>query len=205
MQPGMAQPGMGPSSYPVEIEVHAPERLARWRPLVNWILVIPMEAWLGIIQLGLVVAGLVGWFAILFTGRLPESLGNFIMGYLRYQLRVSAYYYGLADRYPGFSVPAGYIDPGDLQSVLYSARPVARNRLTVFFRGILVLPQIVVWYILGIAAAVVAVIAWFAVLFTGRWPQGLRNFFIGYLRWTSRLLAYMFLVVDQYPPFGLSS
>ena len=57
--------------------------------------------------------------------------------------------------------------------------------------------------VLGIAVWAVYVIAFFAVLFTGRWPQGLRNFAVGFMRWVLRVEAYLLLLTDDYPPFAL--
>jgi hypothetical protein len=79
--------------------------------------------------------------------------------------------------------------------------PLKHNRLTTFFRYILFLPLAVVNYLYGIAAYVVTVIAWFAILFTGRYPQGLYRFASGYLRFSTRALSYLMLAVDVYPPF----
>ena len=71
-----------------------------------------------------------------------------------------------------------------------------------FFRLLLVIPQVVVLYFVGIALSVVLLVAWFVVLITGRWPQGMRRFSIGVSRWTTRVQAYVQLVIDEYPPFG---
>ena len=78
-----------------------------------------------------------------------------------------------------------------------------RNRVTVGFRLILVIPQLIVLAVLGIAAFVVWVIAFFAVLFTGRWPEGMRTFLVGVMRWYTRVEAYLGLLTDTYPPFSL--
>jgi hypothetical protein len=83
--------------------------------------------------------------------------------------------------------------------------PRPQRRLTVFFRLILVIPQIFVLFFVGIAAAVVLVIGWFGALFTGRLPQFATEFLTGYLRWTTRVLAYQYLLTDKYPPFALES
>jgi Domain of unknown function (DUF4389) len=124
---------------------------------------------------------------------------------LRYRWRVLSYLYGLTDSYPGFRVVAGYVDPGDRPSVLYSARPILRRRLTVVFRAILVIPQFVALFFVSLAALVVLVVGWFAVLFLGRWPRGLQSFVIGWMRWTFRLDGYWSLIVDKYPPFQFES
>ena len=79
-----------------------------------------------------------------------------------------------------------------------------RNRLTTAFRLILAIPQIIVLAVLFLAVFVVVVIALFAVLFTGRWPAGLRDFVLGVARWWLRVDAYLLLLTDDYPPFSLS-
>ena len=81
--------------------------------------------------------------------------------------------------------------------------PEKMSRLTTFFRLIMVIPQVVVLYFLQIAAGVIAVIAWFAILFTGKYPKGMYDFFVGYMRWSTRVNGYMYLLTDIYPPFSL--
>jgi hypothetical protein len=189
-------------SYPLNGEVIADARVARWRPLLNWVLVIPSYLWLMVLGFGAAVVSFLGWFTILFTGRLPESFGNYLVAVLRYRWRVTAFLYGFTDRHPGLAVVAGYVDPGDHPALLYSARPAVRRRITVAFRALLVIPQLVVLYFVNLAAAAVLVIGWFAVLVTGRWPEGLREFVIGWMRWTYRVYGYAWLIVDEYPPFG---
>ena len=66
------------------------------------------------------------------------------------------------------------------------------------------IPQIIVLAALGIALFFVGVIAFFAVLFTGRWPAGMREFVLGVGRWWLRVEAYLVLLTDEYPPFTLS-
>jgi Domain of unknown function (DUF4389) len=77
-----------------------------------------------------------------------------------------------------------------------------RSRLTTFFRYLLAIPHFFFAAVYGIAFFVVYIVAWFALMFTGRWPAGLYEFASGFLRYTGRLSAYMYLGVDQYPPFS---
>lgn len=77
-----------------------------------------------------------------------------------------------------------------------------RSRLTTFFRYLLAIPHFLFAAAYGIAFFVVYIVAWFALMFTGRWPAGLYEFASGFLRYTGRLSAYMYLGVDQYPPFN---
>jgi hypothetical protein len=95
--------------------------------------------------------------------------------------------------------------PGAADEILVAfAEPADQRRLTVLVRLILAIPQGIVVYVLGIAAEVVALICWFAALFSGRLPDGLAGFQVGYLRWVTRFYAYVFLLTDVYPPFELA-
>ena len=96
--------------------------------------------------------------------------------------------------------PGGQPGPADEILVAFT-EPAEQRRLTVLVRLILAIPHVVVLWVLGIAAEVVAVICWFAALFTGRLPGGLAEFQVGYLRWATRFYAYLFLLTDVYPPF----
>jgi hypothetical protein len=78
-----------------------------------------------------------------------------------------------------------------------------QNRAKAFFRWVLVIPWLIVGSIYGLAAQVVAILAWFALLFTGRYPQGLYNFQAGFLRFSGRLNAYAWLQTEEWPPFGM--
>ena len=71
------------------------------------------------------------------------------------------------------------------------------------FRIILAIPQLIVVSILGIIASIVHLVAFFAVLITGHWPESLRNFVVGFMRWGLRVNAYTSLLTDEYPPFRL--
>lgn len=77
-----------------------------------------------------------------------------------------------------------------------------RSRLTVFFRVLLAIPHLLWVALWGIAAEIVVLIVWFAALFTGRVPEGLHGFLARYLRYMTRVTAYMFLLADPFPPFG---
>lgn len=107
---------------------------------------------------------------------------------------------------PGAEWPGGTDDqPGPADEILVAfAEPGDQRRLTVLVRIILAIPHVVVLYVLGIAAEVVALICWFAALVTGRLPSGLADFQVGYLRWAIRFYAYLLLLTDVYPPFELA-
>jgi hypothetical protein len=192
-------------AYPATFEADRAERIAHWRPLVQWLLAIPHFAILYGLQLVARAVAIISWFAILFTGKLPEGLANMIGLYIRYNNRASAYAGFLREEYPPFVFDPVSPDPGLYPPVRTGFAPELenRNRVTVGFRLILAIPQLIVVAILGIAALLVWLIALFAVLFTGRWPEGLRTFVVGYMRWVTRVEAYIGLLTDAYPPFRL--
>jgi hypothetical protein len=107
---------------------------------------------------------------------------------------------------------AGYGDvPGGGASTVTGGYPVdfeARypermSRWLIFVKWLLVIPHFIVLWFLHIAAFFVTIVAWFAILFTGRYPQGMFRFVEGVLRWTNRASAYYLLMTDEYPPFRL--
>jgi hypothetical protein len=154
----------------------------------------------GVLGVVAVICAIVNWFAIVFTGRAIQGLGDLQEFYLRWRANALAYTAILRDEYPPFS--------GDLpySGVAFELAPPVlgdRNRWTVGLRLILAIPQLIVFAILTIAAIVVAVIAWFAILFTGSYPESLRTFTVDVLRWGLRLESYLLLLHDQYPPFAL--
>ncbi len=201
---------MEPSSdafaeYPATFAFDAPEKVANWRPLVNWLLAIPHFAVLYALRiLGQVIA-VISWFAIVFTGALPESFANLESLWMRYELRTYTFALFMREEYPPFAFGMTPADDGADQRVTIEFQPelTDRNRVTVGFRLILVIPHVVVLVLLAIAAAVASLIAFFAVLFTGRWPQGLRDFVLNVQRWYLRVQTYFLLLVDEYPPFRL--
>jgi hypothetical protein len=76
------------------------------------------------------------------------------------------------------------------------------SRLSTFFRFILVIPHHIVLFFYAIAAFVVVVIAWFAILFTGRYPSGMFGFMTGFIRYSTQVTCYQFLLTDRFPEFG---
>ena len=92
------------------------------------------------------------------------------------------------------------VPPG---TVIYDvAYPERLSRGLIFIKWLLAIPHFIVLYFLGIAFSIVIFIAWFAILFTGRYPRGLWNFSLMYEHWSANVTAYTFLLRDEYPPFG---
>ena len=190
--------------YPATITFDPPEKIANWRPLVHWLLAIPHLVVVYLLNIVSEVIGIVSWFVILFTGSLPEGLANLQVLFIRYSVRTYVYAGFLKEEYPPFTFETTPADPGDDPRIRVEIAPqlTNRNRLTTAFRIILVIPQFIVLALLAVASFFAVVIAFFAVLFTGRWPDGLREFVINVMRWSVRVQAYFLLLTDEYPPFA---
>jgi hypothetical protein len=139
---------------------------------------------------------IISWFTIVFAGAHIIGIRQFTTFFLRWRVRALAYLMLLEDVYPPFGdqpypAAAEVVDP---------AGP--RDRVSVGFRLILAIPHIVVLFFVMIAWFVTTVVAWFMILLTGEYPQGLYQFGVGSLRWLIRVQAYLLLIVDDYPPFA---
>jgi hypothetical protein len=153
--------------------------------------------------LGVVAAlcAIIAWFAIVFNGRYPEGLEKLARFYLRWRVRAVSYVALLRDEYPPFG-DGEYPVELDFEPLPADAK---RDRLTVAFRLVLAIPHLLIVWVLGVAWALSTLIAWFAILFTGRYPEGLYGFAVGVLRWNTRVEAYLLLLHDEYPPFRLEN
>ena len=193
------------SGYPATFEVDHPERITNWKPLVQWLLAFPHYLVLRGLEYLAGAVAVISWFAIVFTGRLPEGLASAQHLYIRYVNRTVAYATFLREEYPPFVFGTTADDEGEYPAVRTAFQPQYedRNRVTVGFRLILVIPHLVVLAFLGLAAVIVVFVWVFVVLFTGRWSPGIRDFVVGVIRWDTRVTAYLLLLVDDYPPFSL--
>jgi hypothetical protein len=151
----------------------------------------------GLLGVVAAICAIVGWFAIIFTGQHIPALQGFTAYYLRWRARVIAYAMLLEDQYPPFG-------DGDYPASLTITEPQGnRNRLAVAFRLPLALPHILALFFVTVGAGFATVIAWFAILLTGNHPAALYDFVVGATRWRLRVEAYLFLMIDEYPPFSL--
>jgi hypothetical protein len=191
------------SAYPVQLDLDAPLEVARWRPLVHWLLVIPHWVVLYVLQLVFSVLAVISWFAILFTGNIPQGMFDFMTMILRYQWRTTSYLLFMREPYPPFDFTPGNLDPGNDPGRLSVEYPERLSRLLIFVKWILIIPHAIALLFVGIGAFFVVAAAWFVVLFTGRWPEGMRNFVVGTVRWGTRVSSYVYLLTDVYPPFSL--
>lgn len=152
----------------------------------------------GLIGVVAFIGAIFSWFAIVFTGRHPRGLWDLARFYMRWRANAVAYTALLRDEYPPFG-------EGPYPVTYEVEYPEQRNRVSVGLRLILVIPQVIVLFFLDLAWFVTAVIAWFAILLTGAYPEGLYRFGVGVLRWTLRVESYVLLMRDEYPPFSLQA
>jgi len=189
--------------YPARLGLEAPEKVANWRPLVHWLLAIPQVLVAQALQPVRQVLQFISFFAILFTKKIPPQIFDVIVMAYRYEWRVTSYALWMRESYPPFSfTPTAQDDNADPASISVDY-PAELNRWLPLVKWLLAIPHYIVLAFLGVAAAVVAIMAFFAVLFTGRYPKGLREFLVGVSRWSFRVRTYVGLLTDVYPPFSL--
>lgn len=191
------------SAYPVQLDIEAPLEVARWRPLVHWLLAVPHMVVLYLLQAVLGILALISWFAVLFTGNIPRSVFDFMATIFRYQWRTYSYLGFMRESYPPFDFEPTSDDPGTDPARLSVAYPDRLSRGLIFVKWLLVIPHFIALFFVGIGAFFVMIAGFFAVLFTGRWPEGMRTFVVGTMRWSMRATAYFYLMTDVYPPFSL--
>ncbi|HZU76143.1 MAG TPA: DUF4389 domain-containing protein [Dehalococcoidia bacterium] len=185
------------AGFPLRYFVPEPERpLSRARTFFRSILLIPAAVVLGVVGW---IAGLItlaAWFVILFTGRYDRSLWSFPAGYVERYARYLTSASLLRDELPPL---AG----GEYPTEFELQHPPVSSRWKAFFRGLLLIPLWIALCFWGAVWLACVVIAWFAILFSGRYPEGIRRLVVGLNRWYLRVLAYALLLRDEYPPFSL--
>jgi hypothetical protein len=214
------------NTSPLTLTGELDPRLSRWLWLVKMILAIPHFVVLAVLWGCFVVVTVIAGFAILFTGRFPRALFDFNVGVMRWNWRVGFYVHAAlgTDRYPPFSLARG-----DYPAALEVAYPARLSRGLVLVKWLLAIPHVIVVALLvadillypipalnelGGAMQVVGgysvinllvVIAGFLLLITGKHPVALFDFLMGLNRWIYRLLTYVALMGDAYPPFRLDA
>lgn len=193
-----------PESYPARLEVDYPEQLNRLTTLLRVIWIIPILVILALlsgteegIAAGLAIATAL---MIVVRQRYPRWWFDFSRELARFEGRLTAYLALLTDQYPSTVEEQSVhieIDYPDVEQDL--------NRWLPLVKWLLAIPHFIVLIVLALLAVIAVIVAWFAILITGRYPRGLFDFVVGVLRWALRVNAYAFLLVtDRYPPFRLS-
>ena len=180
--------------HPIRVEVN--DDLARPRLLVLFrgLLVLPHVVWLALWTVIAIVAAFAGWLVAPFIARMPRPLHRFLAAYVRYAAHVSAFIGLIGGPFPGFVGKEGTypidiaIDP-----------PERQGRAGLVFRGILVVPAILISLSYSGIANMVAILGWFAALARGRMPVGMRDIGAAAIRYQAQAWAYAFLLTDRYP------
>lgn len=185
----------------MRFDVAYPERLSRWKTLLRAFLVIPAYVFVGILDYVVQAGFLAGWVAVFVRRKYPRWLFAGLTGALGFNARVASYGLLLTDQYPSFESGE---HPAQLE---YAPPPQGElSRWRVLLWKIVVLTgHLVVLAFLWLAVLAVTVIAWFAILITGRYPRGLFGFVTGVLRWHLRTLGYLASFNDRFPPFALGA
>ena len=210
-----------PNRYPMSLSVDYPEKLNRLTTFFRIFMFIPIFIILSTLtggsaswgwgwnwsELGWAIQyGAVGFVLVplvlmlLFRKKYPRWWFDWSLALTRFVTRATAYLALLRDEYPSTD---------EEQAVhLEIAYPDAEKELRrgmPLVKWFLAIPHCVVLFFLGIAVQICLIIAWFAILFTGRYPRSLFNFVVGWMRWSLRVEVYAFLLTtDRYPPFSLS-
>ena len=196
------------TAYPVVMGLARPPSSSRFWAipiigiLVKGIILIPHFIVLYVLYLVVGIANLVIWIFVLATGRYPDWAFTLVAGYLRWTTRVYLYLLGISDAYPAFSFEA----PGDMiiaappQSNRFFAIPI----IGAIARLCLLIPHLIVLYALTIAVEFCQLVIWIWVLFGGQYPAWAYTLVGGTVLWSTRVIAYLFGLTDQYPPFSFA-
>jgi len=195
-----------PAPYPLQLEFDADRHITRWRPLVQWLLAVPhlMIAWA--LRTLRQVLTLISFFTVLFTEQIPRPLFDVIVMTYRYEWRAMSYAFFMHEDYPPFDFALSSDDDGvEPHTSLRLTYPEHLERWKPLYKWFLAIPQYFVLAGLFIAACFGLVAGFFAVLFTGEYPQGIRDFLVDAYRYGLRVEAYVGLLTDDYPPFRLAA
>lgn len=191
--------------YPATLEFTGDYRIARWRPLAQWLLAIPQLMIANALTTLRNVLTLISFFAVLFTKEIPRPIFDAIAMTYRYEWRAISYALFLHEDYPPFDFAAAAeddrLEPHTRLSISY---PQDLGRWKPLYKWLLAVPHYFVMVALAVAGVFACLVGFFAVLFTGAYPHGIRNFLVAMYRYGLRVQAYAGLLTDQYPPFRLA-
>jgi len=174
-----------------------PSKQSRWSILFRLILALPLFIWAACLGYAAAFAVLCGWFAALFTGRVPDGIQEFVTDVLRYSAEVTAYASVLTPRWPGLN-----LHPGDKAQVDLHIGHYPLNRAAVFFRIILGIPAFILYAIVAYGIYPLTVVVWCSALILGRPAKPLYGALTLSMRYTTRQLAYFGLLTPTQPCSG---
>ncbi len=194
------------ASYPAHLEFEADYHIDRWKPLYQWVLAIPQLLVAGALGTLRNVLTLVSLITVLFTEEIPRPIFDAIATCYRYEWRAMSYALFMHEDYPPFdfymSASDDRVEPHTTVSFEY---PEHLDRWAPLYKWLLAVPHYFVLFVLWLAAAVMVMVGFFAVLFTGEYPHGGRDFLVDVYRYGLRVQAYVGLLTDRYPPFTLAA
>lgn len=192
--------------YPLELEFQADIHITRWRPLVQWLFAVPHLMIAGALRSLREVLTLISLFTVLFTKRIPRPLFDVIVMTYRYEWRATSYALFMHEDYPPFDFELSSEDDRiEPHTTLRLSYPDELDRWKPLYKWFLAIPQYFVLVGLFIAGCLGVVAGFFAVLFTGEYPQGIRDYLVNAYRYALRVEAYVGLLTDRYPPFSLAA
>ena len=185
--------------YPVNLKIEYSEKSNKSTALFRLVLIIPIILILALISSYAEALSIAVALMIIFKEKYPKWWFDWNVGITKFIYRIAAYGLLLRDEYPSTD------DEQAIQVDLpYPDVKKDLNRWKPLVKWILVIPHIIVLIFIFIAVVFCTVFTWFAILLTGRYPKGIFDFVEGFLRWSLRVNAYVFLLTtDEYPPFRL--
>jgi hypothetical protein len=181
----------------VHLDIEHQDEYSRFMPLIKWLLAIPHYLVLLVLGIGALFVVIFSFFAVLFTGRYPKGMFDYMVGVHRWALRVVAYTDLMVDPYPPFTLA----DDPDYPVQFDIDYPEFVNRWRPLVHWLLVIPYAIVAYIIYYLGRILVFFAFFTILFTKRYPEGMFNIVQISLRWLARASAYENWMVTRYPPF----
>ena len=185
--------------YPVNLKIEYSEKSNKSTALFRLVLIIPIVIILAIISSYAEALSLAVGLLILFREKYPKWWFDWNVGITKFTYRIVAYGLLMRDEYPSTDD-----DQAVKVDIPYPDVKKDLNRWMPLVKWILAIPHIIILIFIFIAVVFCSVFAWFAILLTGRYPKVIFDFVEGFLRWSLRVNAYMFLLTtDEYPPFRL--
>lgn len=191
--------------HAANVHLDADRHIARWRPLVQWLLAVPHLVVANALSTVRGLLTLVSLATVLFTGRIPRPLFDAIAMTYRYEWRTFSYALALHHDYPPFEFMPAADDDGHARSTaLTIAYPEHLNRWKPLYKWILAMPHYVVLVALAVAGILTVIWGASVAVVTGAYPERARTFLVGAYRYCLRVEAYVGLLTDEYPPFRLA-
>lgn len=198
----MAAPSTSPQETYFVLE--SPLEVANWRPLAHWAMYIPHGIVVYVLEIVSQVVFALYWLIVLITGKPHAGLYGFLALFERYNTRSTAFLLGFTEEYAPFDFDTGTRDNGRYPPMrLDLPEPLPEVSRVKVLNVLLAIPHYVVFFVLALGAMVAAIIGWFAVLFTGRWPEGMRSYLVRVTNYYYRIWTYVAMVENDYPRFGL--